>query len=52
LAFPVGFDHHNLPIGIQLMGAPFSEGTLLKTCHAYQQVTDFHLKKPALADKL
>ncbi len=50
LAFPVGFDQNNLPIGIQLMGAPFSEGLLLKTCHAYQQVTDFHLRKPALAD--
>jgi aspartyl-tRNA(Asn)/glutamyl-tRNA(Gln) amidotransferase subunit A len=50
LAFPVGFDQNNLPIGIQLMGAPFSEGLLLKICHAYQQVTDFHLRKPALAD--
>jgi aspartyl-tRNA(Asn)/glutamyl-tRNA(Gln) amidotransferase subunit A len=50
LAFPVGFDQNNLPIGIQLMGAPFSEGLLLKICHAYQQVTDFHKRKPALAD--
>jgi aspartyl-tRNA(Asn)/glutamyl-tRNA(Gln) amidotransferase subunit A len=48
LAFPVGFDQNDLPIGIQLMGAPFSEGLLLNTCHAYQQVTDFHLRKPAL----
>jgi hypothetical protein len=32
------------------MGAPFSEGLLLKICHAYQQVTDFHKRKPALAD--
>jgi aspartyl-tRNA(Asn)/glutamyl-tRNA(Gln) amidotransferase subunit A len=48
LAFPVGFDRNNLPIGIQLMGAPFSEDILLQTCHAYQQVTDFHEKKPDL----
>jgi aspartyl-tRNA(Asn)/glutamyl-tRNA(Gln) amidotransferase subunit A len=50
LAFPVGFDHNNLPIGIQLMGAPFSEELLLKTCHTYQQVTDYHIKKPALVE--
>jgi aspartyl-tRNA(Asn)/glutamyl-tRNA(Gln) amidotransferase subunit A len=50
LTFPVGFDQNKLPIGIQLMGAPFSEGLLLKTCHAYQQITNFHLQKPTLAD--
>jgi aspartyl-tRNA(Asn)/glutamyl-tRNA(Gln) amidotransferase subunit A len=49
LAFPVGFDQTNLPIGMQLMGAPFSEALLLKTCHAYQQMTDYHSRKPALA---
>jgi aspartyl-tRNA(Asn)/glutamyl-tRNA(Gln) amidotransferase subunit A len=50
LAFPVGFDQDQLPIGIQLMGASFSEELLLKICHAYQLVTDYHLKKPALLD--
>jgi aspartyl-tRNA(Asn)/glutamyl-tRNA(Gln) amidotransferase subunit A len=50
LAFPVGFDHEQLPIGIQLMGAPFSEALLLEICHVYQLVTDYHLKKPALLD--
>ena len=50
LAFPVGFDQNQLPIGIQLMGAPFSEELLLKISHSYQQVTDYHLKKPALLD--
>jgi aspartyl-tRNA(Asn)/glutamyl-tRNA(Gln) amidotransferase subunit A len=50
LSFPVGFDQNQLPIGIQLMGAPFSEELLLQTCHAYQLMTDYHLKKPALLD--
>jgi aspartyl-tRNA(Asn)/glutamyl-tRNA(Gln) amidotransferase subunit A len=45
LAFPVGFDQNHLPIGIQLMGAPFTEALLLKICHAYQQATDYHLKQ-------
>jgi aspartyl-tRNA(Asn)/glutamyl-tRNA(Gln) amidotransferase subunit A len=48
LAFPVGFDNNNLPIGIQVMGPAFSEDLLLKIGHAYQQVTDHHQKKPAL----
>ncbi len=48
LAFPVGTDQNGLPIGIQLMGAPFSEELLLKICHAYQAVTDYHLQAPAI----
>jgi aspartyl-tRNA(Asn)/glutamyl-tRNA(Gln) amidotransferase subunit A len=48
LAFPVGFDHQGLPIGMQLMGAPFQEETLLRTAAAYQGVTDWHQHQPAL----
>jgi aspartyl-tRNA(Asn)/glutamyl-tRNA(Gln) amidotransferase subunit A len=50
LAFSTGFDKNNLPIGMQLMGSPFSEGLLLRICHAYQQITDHHLMKPAFVD--
>ncbi len=48
LAFPVGFDRQGLPIGMQLMGAPFQEATLLRIAYAYQQATDWHRRKPAL----
>jgi len=48
LAIPAGFDQKGLPIGIQLMGPAFSEELLLKIGHAYQQVTNHHLNKPAL----
>jgi aspartyl-tRNA(Asn)/glutamyl-tRNA(Gln) amidotransferase subunit A len=48
LAFPVGFDTHNLPIGMQLMGRRFREDLLLKTAYAYQQVTSFHQRRPKL----
>lgn len=48
LAFPVGFDQHNLPIGIQLMGPHFGEETLFRMAHAYQQVTDWHTRTPAV----
>lgn len=48
LAFPVGFDSLGLPVGMQLMGPHFHEEFLLQAAHAYQQVTDWHLRRPNL----
>ena len=48
LAFPVGFDEHGLPVGIQLMGRHFQEETLFQAAHAYQQATDWHQRAPAM----
>lgn len=48
LVFPVGFDQNNLPIGMQLLGPHFKEEVLFQTAHAYQQVTDWHKRIPAL----
>jgi aspartyl-tRNA(Asn)/glutamyl-tRNA(Gln) amidotransferase subunit A len=48
LAFPVGFDGQGLPIGMQLMGPHFKEEILFRLAHAYQQVTDWHARKPPL----
>jgi len=48
LAFPVGFDNAGLPVGMQLMGKHFREAVLLRAAHAYQQVTDWHLRKPKI----
>ena len=48
LSFPVGFDTQGLPVGMQLMGKPFREDMLLQVAHAYQQVTDWHKRKPNL----
>jgi aspartyl-tRNA(Asn)/glutamyl-tRNA(Gln) amidotransferase subunit A len=47
IAFPVGFDASRLPVGMQLMGRPFDENTLLGMAHAYQQVTAWHSQMPA-----
>ncbi len=46
LSFPVGFDRQGLPIGMQLMSPDFGEAELFRAAHAYQQVTDWHLKRP------
>jgi aspartyl-tRNA(Asn)/glutamyl-tRNA(Gln) amidotransferase subunit A len=48
LAFPVGFDRQALPVGMQLLAAPFREDLLLQTAYAYQQVTDWHQRRPSL----
>jgi len=46
LAFPVGYDQHGLPVGMQLMGPPFKEDLLFRVGHVYQQMTDWHQRWP------
>jgi len=48
LNVPCGFDADGLPIGMQLIGRPFSEATLFRTGAAFQAATDFHLRAPVL----
>jgi aspartyl-tRNA(Asn)/glutamyl-tRNA(Gln) amidotransferase subunit A len=48
LSFPVGFDQHGLPVGMQLMGPHYREEVLFQVAHAYQQATGWHLEKPVL----
>jgi aspartyl-tRNA(Asn)/glutamyl-tRNA(Gln) amidotransferase subunit A len=46
LSMPIGFDHEQMPVGLQLIGRPWSEDDLLRYCGAYQKVTDWHLATP------
>jgi aspartyl-tRNA(Asn)/glutamyl-tRNA(Gln) amidotransferase subunit A len=46
IAFCVGFDPLNLPIGMQLMGPHFREDLLFRVAHAYQGATDWHTRLP------
>jgi aspartyl-tRNA(Asn)/glutamyl-tRNA(Gln) amidotransferase subunit A len=40
-----------LPVGMQIIGKPFSEGMLLRIAFAYEQATDWHKRKPSLSSK-
>ena len=48
ISLPCGFDSSGLPIGLQLVGRWWDEGTLLRAAHAYQRATDWHLRLPPL----
>ena len=43
-----GFAPDGLPIGLQIVGRPFDEETVLKACHAFESATDYHLRRPQL----
>src|SRR5436309_5067037 len=43
-----GFGTHGLPLGMQVLGRPFDEVTVLRVGHAYQQATGWHHQHPQL----
>ena len=48
LALPNGFGSAGLPLGMQILGRPFGEATILRIGHAYQSATDWHRRHPDL----
>jgi len=49
ITFPTGSNAIGLPLAMQLIGPHLSEATLFKAAHAFQQATDFHLRRPTLS---
>jgi len=47
ISIPAGFAD-GLPIGMQIIGKPFSEETILKIAYAYEQATEWHKRKPEI----
>ena len=45
ISIPAGFGD-GLPIGMQIIGKPFSEETILKVAYAYEQATEWHKRRP------
>ena len=49
VSLPCGFSTNpKLPIGLQILGKPFGEETLLRVAHAYEQATVWHKERPGL----
>lgn len=48
LALPCGFTQNNLPVGMQFLGPHFSEKILFYIGKQYQQITDWHKRKPKI----
>jgi aspartyl-tRNA(Asn)/glutamyl-tRNA(Gln) amidotransferase subunit A len=47
ISIPAGFAD-GLPIGMQIIGKPFAEETLLKIAYAYEQATEWHKRRPPI----
>lgn len=48
ISLPCGFDSQGLPIGLQIVTRPWGEAPLLRAAYAYEQATEWHLRKPDL----
>jgi aspartyl-tRNA(Asn)/glutamyl-tRNA(Gln) amidotransferase subunit A len=46
VSIPCGFSENGLPVGLQLVGHPYAEETLLSIAAAYESDTDWHRRKP------
>jgi len=42
LSVPCGFSSSGMPMGLQIVGRPFAEETVLRVAHAYEQATEWH----------
>ena len=49
ISLPLAMHSSGLPIGVQLIGAPFTEATLVRLGRAFQRATDWHLRRPPSA---
>jgi aspartyl-tRNA(Asn)/glutamyl-tRNA(Gln) amidotransferase subunit A len=48
ISVPCGFTPDGLPIGLQIVGRPFEEMTVLRVAHAYERSTPWHERHPTL----
>ena len=46
MSAPCGFGEADMPVGLQIIGNYFDEARMLGVAHQYQQVTDWHLRRP------
>ncbi|HWQ42555.1 MAG TPA: Asp-tRNA(Asn)/Glu-tRNA(Gln) amidotransferase subunit GatA [Desulfosporosinus sp.] len=51
ISIPAGFVG-GMPIGMQLMGKAFAEGTLYRVAYTFEQNTNYHTLKPSLSEEV
>jgi aspartyl-tRNA(Asn)/glutamyl-tRNA(Gln) amidotransferase subunit A len=51
LSVPAGFTTDGRPVGLQIVGRPFDEATVLRLGHAWEQTADWRRRRPALDDR-
>jgi aspartyl-tRNA(Asn)/glutamyl-tRNA(Gln) amidotransferase subunit A len=49
MSLPCGFDAAGLPIGLQLISGAFAEATMLRAAYAYEQASEWRMRRPTLA---
>lgn len=52
ISIPCGFTSSGLPVGLQIAGPPHSEWRLLDLARAFQSVTNWHRRRPAVTGNL
>lgn len=48
ISVPCGFTGAGLPVGLQIIGRPWEETTVLRFAYAYEQTTDWHKREAAV----
>jgi aspartyl-tRNA(Asn)/glutamyl-tRNA(Gln) amidotransferase subunit A len=48
VSIPCGFTRAGLPIGLQILAAPFEEEKLLRVARMHERATDWHTRRPKL----
>jgi aspartyl-tRNA(Asn)/glutamyl-tRNA(Gln) amidotransferase subunit A len=47
ISIPCGFKD-NLPVGMQIIGKPFDEETILQVAYRFQSLNDYHKRFPEI----
>ena len=51
ISVPCGFTKEGLPVGMQFIGNSFEEKKLIRMADTYQQMTDYHIRRPEIFGK-
>jgi len=46
ISLPCGFTSRGMPVGVQLIGKPFDEATILRAARVYEHATEWHKRSP------